>query len=387
MENIPIYLDYMATTPVDPRVVEAMLQYLGPNQHFGNAASHHYYGRMAAVGVEKARAQVAHLIGATEEEVLFTSGATEANNLAIIGAATFYQRKGRHMVTMASEHASVLDTFKYLEKQGFEVTYLKPNLSGLLAVSELEQALRDDTILVSIMQANNEIGVIQDILSFGKLIRSRGIIFHVDAAQSLGKIPIDLYSLPVDLMSFSAHKIYGPKGIGALFVRHSPRIRLNPITFGGSQEGGVRSGTVATHQVVGLGEACYLVGQNLQEEISRLLHLRQCLWDGIKHLPGIELNGSLESRLPGNLNFRFKGLDHQALWVALHSIAFSSASACSASKDQPSHVLQSIGLNSIEAQSAIRLSFGRFTTLSEIERTIEIFCTEIPKLYQLKEKI
>lgn len=388
MKDAPIYFDYMATTPIDSRVIEEMLKYMGPASHFGNPASiTHPYGRTAAVAVEHARADIANLVGAVSEEIVFTSGATEANNLAIIGASTFYQRKGRHVVTMATEHKSVLDAFKHLEKQGFEVTYLKPNQEGILSLDSLMQALRHDTILVSIMHANNEIGVIQDIAAIGAFLHAKGILFHVDAAQSAGKIPLDLHTLPVDLMSFSAHKVYGPKGVGALYVRHKPRIRLHAQSYGGGHEGGLRSGTLATHQIVGMGAAFSLAQILFVEEQARILMLRNKLWRGIQQLPGIAINGSLSMRLSGNLNIRFQGIDNQDLLLALRALAFSTTSACVASRAQPSYVLRALGLNEMDAQSSIRLSFGRFTTEEEIERAIAIFCHQIPMLYDsLREK-
>uniref|UniRef100_UPI002621DC5C aminotransferase class V-fold PLP-dependent enzyme n=1 Tax=uncultured Legionella sp. TaxID=210934 RepID=UPI002621DC5C len=292
MTKMPIYFDYMATTPVDPRVVEQMIKYLGPDSHFGNPASAtHIYGKSAAQAVERARLNIADAINASAQDIVFTSGATESDNLAIIGAARFYKNKGMHLITMSTEHKAVLDSFHQLEKEGFQVTYLEPESDGLLDINTLEQALREDTILVSVMHVNNEIGVIQDIAAIGELLRDKGIVFHVDAAQSAGKIAIDLNKLSVDLMSFSAHKMYGPKGIGALYVRHKPRIRLQPQTFGGGHEGGLRSGTLATHQIVGFGEAFVLANKDRVEEQERLLHYRQKLWNGIKSLPGIQLNG------------------------------------------------------------------------------------------------
>jgi cysteine desulfurase len=382
MEDSPIYFDYMATTPIDQRVLDEMMKYMGPVSCFGNPSSTtHSYGRVAAVAVEHARAHVAELISASPEDIVFTSGATEANNLAIIGAATFYQRKGRHLVTMITEHKSVLDTFKYLEKQGFEVSYVKPDQEGLLSVDALEEVLRDDTILVSMMHVNNEIGVIQDIAKIGQKLREKGILFHVDAAQSAGKLPIDLRELPVSLMSFSAHKLYGPKGVGALYVRHKPRVRLNPQSYGGGHEGGLRSGTLATHQIVGMGEACRVACLLYREEQDRVLVLRNALWAGIKSLPGISINGSFSQRIPGNLNIRFDRLNNQNLVLALRGLAFSTTSACVSEKAQPSYVLRALGLNAVEAQSAVRLSFGRFTTENDIQRAIVIFCQQIPLLY------
>ncbi|WP_416209935.1 IscS subfamily cysteine desulfurase [Legionella sp. PATHC038] len=379
--KIPIYFDYMATTPVDPRVVERMIHYLGPEGDFGNPSSiTHEYGRIAALAVDHARAQVANSIHASAQDIVFTSGATEANNLAIIGAAHFYQNKGKHVVTMSTEHKAVLDSFNRLEKDGFEVTYLHPEPNGLLDLEQLAQVLRPDTILVSIMHVNNEIGVIQDIESIGALLRNKGILFHVDAAQSAGKIPIDLTRLSVDLMALSAHKNYGPKGVGALYVRHKPRIRLQPQSFGGGHEGGLRSGTLATHQIVGMGEAFELAERVREEEQSRFLKYRQHLWEGIKHLPGIQLNGDKQKRIAGNLNFSFAGLDGDSLLLALNELAVSTTSACSSASIQPSYVLREIGLSDDLAQSTIRLSIGRFTKEEEVEHAIHVICTQVTRL-------
>nr|WP_322783955.1 IscS subfamily cysteine desulfurase [Legionella sp. PATHC038] len=381
MIKIPIYFDYMATTPVDPRVVERMIHYLGPEGDFGNPSSiTHEYGRIAALAVDHARAQVANSIHASAQDIVFTSGATEANNLAIIGAAHFYQNKGKHVVTMSTEHKAVLDSFNRLEKDGFEVTYLHPEPNGLLDLEQLAQVLRPDTILVSIMHVNNEIGVIQDIESIGALLRNKGILFHVDAAQSAGKIPIDLTRLSVDLMALSAHKNYGPKGVGALYVRHKPRIRLQPQSFGGGHEGGLRSGTLATHQIVGMGEAFELAERVREEEQSRFLKYRQHLWEGIKHLPGIQLNGDKQKRIAGNLNFSFAGLDGDSLLLALNELAVSTTSACSSASIQPSYVLREIGLSDDLAQSTIRLSIGRFTKEEEVEHAIHVICTQVTRL-------
>ena len=381
MNARPLYFDYMATTPVDPRVVEVMVQYLSPTGHFGNPASiTHVYGQKAALAVERARKQVATAIGATEADIIFTSGATEANNLAILGAARFYQRKGRHVITLSTEHKAVLDSFHQLAREGFEVTYLEPQSDGLLNISSLAEALREDTVLVSIMHVNNEIGVIQDINAIGQLLRGKGIIFHVDAAQSAGRLPINLGYLPVDLMSLSAHKNYGPKGIGALYVRQKPRIRLQPQSFGGGQEGGLRAGTLPTHQIVGMGEAFALSEALRIEEQPRILTLRQHLWEGISHLPGIQLNGSTALRIAGNLNVSFKHIDGAELIPALSELAVSSASACASASLQPSYVLRALGLSSDLAQSSIRLSMGRFTSTEDIEKAIAIIGREIPKL-------
>nr|WP_115324587.1 IscS subfamily cysteine desulfurase [Legionella steigerwaltii] len=384
MIKIPIYFDYMATTPVDPRVVERMIHYLGPDGDFGNPSSiTHEYGRVAALAVEHARMQVADSIHASASDIVFTSGATEANNLGIIGAAHFYQNKGKHLVTMSTEHKAVLDSFNRLEKDGFEVTYLHPEPNGLLDLEQLAQVLRHDTILVSIMHVNNEIGVIQDIESIGALLRNKGIIFHVDAAQSAGKIPIDLTRLSVDLMALSAHKNYGPKGVGALYVRHKPRIRLQPQSFGGGHEGGLRSGTLATHQIVGMGEAFALAEGVREEEQSRLLKYRQRLWDGIKHLPGIQLNGDKQQRIAGNLNISFAGLDGDSLLLALNELALSTTSACTSASIQPSYVLRELGLSDDLAQSTIRLSMGRFTKEEEVEHAIRVICTQVTRLREM----
>ena len=381
MTKRPIYFDYMATTPIDPHVIEAMVQYMGPTGHFGNPASAtHVYGRTAARAVERAGDQVAASIGATAEDIIFTSGATEAENLAILGAARFYQRKGHHVVTMSTEHKAVLDTFHQLEREGFHVTYLEPQCDGLLNIASLAEALREDTVLVSIMHVNNEIGVIQDIGAIGELLRGKGIIFHVDAAQSAGKLAIDLSQLSVDLMSFSAHKNYGPKGIGALYVRHKPRIRLQPQSFGGGQQGGLRAGTLATHQIVGMGEAFALAETHRLDEQARILRQRQQLWDGICQIPGILLNGHAQQRIAGNLNFSVSGIDGAELLPALSELAVSTTSACSSASMQPSYVLRALGVSAELAQSSIRLSLGRFTTDEEVEDAIKIIGQHVPKL-------
>ena len=384
MNNRPIYMDYMATTPIDPRVIEQMFHYMGPDGHFGNPASAtHGYGRDAAVAVELAREQIATTVGASPDDIVFTSGATEANNLAILGAGRFYQRKGRHIITMSTEHMSVLDSARELSSEGFEVTYLDPGKDGLIPLPSLANALRDDTVLVSIMHVNNEIGVVQDIAAIGAMLHGLGIIFHVDAAQSVGRLPIDLHALSVDLMSFSAHKNYGPKGVGALYVRHKPRIRLRPQSFGGGHERGLRSGTIPTHQVIGMGAAFVLGEKERALEQERLLGLRCKLWDGIRHIPGIHLNGSLEHRIAGNLNMSFEGLEGDALLIALSELALSSTSACSSASGAPSHVLKALGLNNALAHSAIRLSLGRFTTMADVQKAIEVISKQLPELQRL----
>lgn len=382
--KVPIYFDYMATTPVDPRVVAHMIHYLGPDGDFGNPASvTHDFGRVAALAVDKARGQIADTVHASPQDIIFTSGATEADNLAIIGAAHFYQNKGKHLVTMSTEHKAVLDSFNHLEKEGFTVTYIDPEPDGLLDLQKLEQALRPDTILASIMQVNNEIGVIQDIAAIGALLRPKGIVFHVDAAQSIGRLPVDLSQICVDLMSFSAHKNYGPKGVGALYVRHKPRIRLQPQSFGGGHENGLRSGTLATHQIVGMGEAFALTESFREEEQARILSYRQRLWNGIKHLSGIQLNGHEQQRIAGNLNISFKGLDGDSLLLALSDLAVSTMSACSSASIQPSYVLRAIGLSDELAQSSIRLSIGRFTQSEDIEHAIQVICTQVTRLHEI----
>ncbi|PJD96402.1 MAG: IscS subfamily cysteine desulfurase [Legionella sp.] len=384
MSNKPIYLDYMSTTPVDPRVVEKMRAFLGPDGDFGNPASvTHLYGTRASLAVEQAREQIASVIHAQARDIIFTSGATEANNLAILGAARFYKSKGQHLVTLSTEHKSILDCMKQLEKEGFEVTYLKPQADGILALKQLEQALRPDTILVSVMQVNNEIGVIQDIEAIGAMLRNRGIVFHVDAAQSAGKVAIDMTRNGVHLMSLSAHKNYGPKGIGALYVRSTPRIRIHPLILGGGHEQGLRSGTLPTHQIVGMAEA-FTLGESMRlEEQARLLGFRKHLWKGIQHLPGLQLNGHEDLRIAGNLNMTFKGLNGDSLLYALHELALSTSSACTSASVQPSYVLKELGLSDELAQSTIRLSLGRFTTSEDIEKAITVINAEVMRLHQM----
>jgi len=380
----PIYLDYMATTPVDPLVIEQMIRYLGPDTDYGNPASTtHVYGMKAARAVEIARKQIADSIKAACSEIVFTSGATEADNLAILGAARFYQSKGKHLITMSTEHKAVLDSFHQLEKEGFTVTYLSPEPNGLLDLNKLSAALQVDTILVSIMQVNNEIGVVQDIGAIGELLKGKGIIFHVDAAQSAGKLAIDLSTLSVDLMSFSAHKNYGPKGIGALYVRQKPRIRLQPQILGGGHEGGLRSGTLATHQIVGMGTAFALAESLMVEEQERILGLRKKLWMGVKHLKGIAINGDENQRVAGNLSLRFAGLDGDSLMLAMRELAVSRSSACSSAASQPSYVLSALGLSDDLAYSSIRLSIGRFTTAEQVDRAVSIICKQVTRLREM----
>ncbi len=365
----PIYLDYMATTPVDPRVAKKMLHYLTDDCSFGNSASKHFYGYLAKMAIEDARQQVATLINSNPNSIVWTSGATEANNLAIKGAACFYQRQGKHIVTCKTEHKSVLDTCKYLETIGFSVTYLTPKTDGLIDLHTLKQALQADTILVSLMHVNNEIGVIQDIAAIGELTRSRGILLHVDAAQSVGKIPIDLEQLKIDLMSFSAHKIYGPKGIGALYIRQQPKLHLAPQIHGGQQEYGLRSGTLAPHQIVGMGEAMRIAQQEMMDENQRLLALRKHLWQEIKKLGNIRLNGSLTDRIAANLNVSVDDINGELLLAALKDLAISTATTCNLG--QPSYVLKAIGVQDKLAQNTLRISIGRFTTKIEIDFVIK----------------
>ncbi len=384
MSTRPIYLDYMATTPVDPSVIEQMMVHLGPQGVFGNPASvTHSYGTQALVAVEYARQQIAEVVHAQPQELIFTSGATEANNLALLGTARFYKSKGQHIITMSTEHKAVLDSMKQLEKEGFEVTYLAPRADGLLDLTLLEQAIRAETILISIMQVNNELGVIQDIEAIAALVRDRGIVFHVDAAQSAGKLAINMHTNGVHLMSFSAHKNYGPKGIGALYVRSKPRIRIQPQSFGGGHEHGLRSGTLPTHQIIGMGAAFALSESLRTEEQARLLRYRTSLWQGINHLPGIQLNGHEQQRVAANLNISFKGLNGDSLLYALHELAVSTSSACISASAQPSYVLKALGLSDELAHSSVRLSLGRFTTDEDIKNTIQIICKQVEHLHRM----
>lgn len=380
--KFPVYLDYSATTPIDPRVVEAMLPYL--TEKFGNPASRsHQYGWEAEAAVENARAEVAALVNADPKEIVWTSGATEANNLAIKGAANFYQSKGKHLITVKTEHKAVLDTMRELERQGFEVTYLDVLPNGLVDMAALEAALRPDTILVSIMAVNNEIGVIQPIAEIGELLRSKGILFHVDAAQATGKIDIDLSKLKVDLMSFSAHKTYGPKGIGALYVRRKPRVRLEAQMHGGGHERGMRSGTLATFLIVGMGEAFRLARLEMKAENERIRALRDRLFKGLSDLPEIYVNGDLEHRVPHNLNISFAYVEGESLMMAVKDIAVSSGSACTSASLEPSYVLRALGLTDELAHSSIRFSIGRFTTAEEIDFTVDLLHKQIGRLREL----
>ncbi|WP_434524257.1 IscS subfamily cysteine desulfurase [Photorhabdus asymbiotica] len=382
--KLPIYLDYSATTPVDPRVAEKMMQYLTMDGVFGNPASRsHRFGWQAEEAVDIARNQIADLVGADPREIVFTSGATESDNLAIKGAANFYQKKGKHIITSKTEHKAVLDTCRQLEREGFAVTYLAPQSNGLIDLKDLEAAVRDDTILISIMHVNNEIGVVQDIAAIGEMCRSRGIIFHVDATQSVGKLPIDLTKLKVDLMSFSAHKIYGPMGIGALYVRRKPRIRIEAQQHGGGHERGMRSGTLPVHQIVGMGEAYRIAKQEMESESQRLRGLRLRLWSGIKDIEEVFLNGDLGHGAPHILNVSFNYVEGESLMMSLKDLAVSSGSACTSASLEPSYVLRALGMNDELAHSSIRFSLGRFTTEEEIDYAIELIHKSIGRLREL----
>ncbi len=378
----PIYLDYSATTPVDPRVAAKMIPFLTEN--FGNPASRsHVYGWDTEAAVEEAREQVADLVGADAKEIVFTSGATESINLAVKGAAQFYKDKGKHLITVATEHKATLDTMRDLERSGFEVTYLQPESDGLLDFKKFSAALRPDTIVVSIMFVNNEIGVVQDIAKIGNLCREKGIIFHVDSAQATGKVPIDLSTLKVDLMSFSAHKSYGPKGMGALYVRRKPRVRIEAQIHGGGHERGFRSGTLATHQIVGMGEAFRIAKLEMATENERIRMLRDRLWRGLSEMEEVFLNGDLEQRVPHNLNVSFNYVEGESLIMAIKDIAVSSGSACTSASLEPSYVLRALGRSDELAHSSIRFSIGRFTTVEDVDFTIALLKTKVGKLREL----
>ncbi|MBI3561873.1 MAG: IscS subfamily cysteine desulfurase [Gammaproteobacteria bacterium] len=380
----PIYLDYSATTPVDPRVAELMCRYLTMEGNFGNPASRsHVFGWDAEAAVEKAREQVAALLNADPKEIVFTSGATESDNLAIKGAASFYKKKGRHIVTCRTEHKAVLDTCRYLEGEGYEVTYLEPETNGLIDLNKFQAALRDDTVLVSLMHVNNEIGVIHDIKALGEITRARGILFHVDAAQSAGKIPIDMNMLKVDLMSLSAHKVYGPKGIGALYVRRKPRVRIDPQMHGGGHERGMRSGTLATHQIVGMGEAFRLAKEDMAKDNERIRRLRDRLLAGLQDIEEVYINGDMQQRVPHNLNISFNFVEGESLIMALKDLAVSSGSACTSASLEPSYVLRSLGRSDELAHSSIRFTIGRFTTQEEIDHAVGNIRNKIGKLREL----
>ena len=379
----PIYLDYSATTPVDPRVAAKLIPYL--TEHFGNPASRsHSFGWTAEKAVEEAREQVAALVNADAKEIVWTSGATESNNLAIKGAANFYAAsKGKHIVTVATEHKAVIDTVRELERQGFEATYLEPEPNGLVDLEKFKAALRPDTVVASVMLVNNEIGVIQDITALGKLCRANGTIFHVDAAQATGKVEIDLETLPVDLMSFSAHKTYGPKGIGALYVRRKPRVRLEAQMHGGGHERGFRSGTLPVHQIVGMGEAFAIAKAEMTLENARIKRLRDKLWAGLSEIEEVYLNGDLNHRVPHNLNVSFNFVEGESLIMAVKDIAVSSGSACTSASLEPSYVLRALGRSDELAHSSIRFTIGRYTTEEEIDFTVELLKAKIGKLREL----
>jgi cysteine desulfurase len=382
--QLPIYFDYAATTPVDPRVAEKMCACLTMEGNFGNPASRsHMFGWKAEEAAEVARRQVADLLNADPREIVWTSGATESDNLAIKGAAHFYQKKGKHIITSKIEHKAVLDTCRQLEREGFEVTYLEPGSDGIITPAMVADAIREDTILVSLMHANNEIGVLNDIAAIGELAREKGIVFHVDAAQSAGKIEIDVTSMKVDLMSLSAHKMYGPKGIGALYVRRKPRIRLEAQMHGGGHERGMRSGTLATHQIVGMGEAARICKEEMELEGARMKALRQRFMDGIADMEEVFVNGDLEKRLPGNLNASFAYVEGESLLMSLKDLALSSGSACTSASLEPSYVLRALGLNDELAHSSLRFSFGRFTTDEEVDYAVEQVRTAVEKLREL----
>ncbi|BBP85229.1 MULTISPECIES: IscS subfamily cysteine desulfurase [Pseudomonas] len=382
--KLPIYLDYSATTPVDPRVAQKMSDCLLVDGNFGNPASRsHVFGWRAEEAVENARRQVAELVNADPREIVWTSGATESDNLAIKGVAHFYHTKGKHIVTSKIEHKAVLDTTRQLEREGFEVTYIEPGEDGLITPAMVEAALREDTILVSVMHVNNEIGTINDIAAIGELTRARGILFHVDAAQSTGKVEIDLDKLKVDLMSFSAHKTYGPKGIGALYVRRKPRVRLEALMHGGGHERGMRSGTLATHQIVGMGEAFHIAKQEMASENQRIKALADRFWAAVDGMEELYLNGSATSRVPHNLNISFNYVEGESLIMALKDLAVSSGSACTSASLEPSYVLRALGRNDELAHSSIRFTFGRFTTEEEVDYAASKVREAVDKLREL----
>jgi len=380
--KFPIYLDYSATTPVDPRVAQKMIPFL--TEQFGNPASRsHAFGWEAEKAVEEARAHVAALLNADPKEIIWTSGATEGNNLAIKGAANFYKGKGKHIVTMKTEHKAVLDTVRELERQGFEATYLDPEQDGLLDLEKLKAAIRPDTVLVSVMMVNNEIGVIQPIAEIGEICRSKGIIFHCDAVQAAGKIPVDLQKLKVDLLTVTAHKVYGPKGIGALYVRRKPRVRIEPQIHGGGHERGLRSGTLPTHQIVGMGEAFRIAKLEMGAESERIRSLRDRLLAGFKDMEEVYVNGDMEHRIPGNLNISFNFVEGESLIMGIKDVAVSSGSACTSASLEPSYVLRALGRSDELAHSSIRFTIGRFTTEEEIDYAVKLLRAKIGKLREL----
>ena len=382
--RLPIYLDYSATTPVDPRVAQVMTECLTQVGNFGNPASRsHVFGWKAEAVVENARKQVAELLHCDPREIVWTSGATESDNLAIKGAAHFYGKKGKHIITSKIEHKAVLDTCRQLEREGYEVTYLNPDKNGIIQPQMVAEAIREDTMLVSLMHVNNEIGVINDIAAIGEITRSKGVVFHVDAAQSAGKVEIDLGAIKVDLMSFSAHKIYGPKGIGALYVRRKPRVRIEAQMHGGGHERGMRSGTLATHQIVGMGKAFEIAAQEMESENVRINQLKQAMWDGLKDMEEVHLNGDEKQRVSGNLNISFNFVEGESLVMALKDIAVSSGSACTSASLEPSYVLRALGLDDEMAHSSIRFTIGRYTTKEDIDYVISHVREAVEKLRAL----
>jgi cysteine desulfurase len=382
--KLPVYLDYSATTPVDPRVAAKMCECLTIEGNFGNAASRsHTFGWHAEEAIEEARRHVADLLNADPREIVWTSGATESDNLAIKGAAHFYQQKGKHIITSKIEHKAVLDTCRQLEREGFEVTYLTPDANGIITPQQVSDAIREDTILVSLMHVNNEIGVITDIGAIGAITRQKGIVFHVDAAQSAGRVEIDMEKMQVDLMSLSAHKMYGPKGMGALYVRRKPRIRIEAQMHGGGHERGMRSGTLATHQIVGMGEAARIAKAEMAQEQAKLLALRNRLWNGIKDMEQVHVNGDAGQRVAGNLNVSFAFVEGESLIMALKDLAVSSGSACTSASLEPSYVLRALGVNDEMAHSSIRFSFGRFTTEEDVDYAIGKIRHAVEKLREL----
>ena len=382
--QFPIYFDYSSTTPVDPRVAEKMAECLTLEANFGNPASRsHMFGWKAEEAVETARKHVADLINCDPREIVWTSGATEADNLAIKGVAHFHSKKGKHIITSKIEHKAVLDSCRHLEREGFEVTYLEPGSDGLITPEAVKEAIREDTILVSLMHVNNEIGVINDIEAIGEITRAAKVLFHVDAAQSTGKIAIDLETMKVDLMSLTAHKVYGPKGIGALYVRRKPRVRIEPQMHGGGHERGMRSGTLPTHQIVGMGEAYRIAREEMQEENARILALRNRLLEGLKDIEEVYINGDLDHRIAGNLNISFNFVEGESLMMALRDLAVSSGSACTSASLEPSYVLRALGLNDELAHSSLRITIGRFTKEEEIDYAIEKIHEAVAKLREL----
>jgi cysteine desulfurase len=375
-----IYLDYAATTPIDPRVAERMIECLQPSGAHGNPSSGHDFGRKARALVEKARAEVAGLIGAHPTTIVWTSGATESDNLALFGAARFAADRGRHIVSAKTEHKAVLDVLKQLEREGFQVTYLKPDSDGIVQVEQVRDALRADTVLVSLMHVNNETGVVQDVGAVGKLCRERGVLFHVDAAQSAGKLPIDVAAMQIDLLSLTAHKIYGPKGVGALYMRRQPPVGLRPLIYGGGQENGVRSGTLATHQIVGMGAAFAIAAKEREADVARITALRDRMWEGLKALGDVELNGHAEQRVSNVLNVTFHGVEGESLQFACHELAVSAGAACSSASEAASYVLRALGRSDQQAQSSLRFSLGRYTSDEDVERAIAIVTREVRRL-------